>query len=56
MCLTNPKNLQGPILISWTNTNDPTSKFGHHQPNPMGFLHLEGTQHAQDADQSPSIY
>ena len=44
MCLTNPKNLQGPILISWTNTNGPTSKFGYHQPNPMGFLHLEGTQ------------
>ena len=44
MCLTNPKNLQGPILILWTNTNDPTFKFGYHQLNPMGFFHLEGTQ------------
>ena len=49
MCLTNPKNLQGPILISWTNTNGPTSKFGYHQPNPMGFLHLEVTQHETEA-------
>ena len=48
MCLTNSKNLQGPILISWTNTNGSISKFSYHQPNPIGFFHLEGTQQSMD--------